>query len=181
MKARCLDPRDKNFSRYGGRGIKVCQRWLDSYDDFFKDVGARPTTTHQLDRINNDGNYEPGNVRWATPQVQSSNKRTNVRPDHDGKSLTIAEWSRLTGLKQGLIHQRVFRDEWDVARALTTPPSLTKRTVTFKGETLSLKAWSEKLGIGLKVLSSRLSKGWEIERAFTTPQEKVRKSSCLGN
>lgn len=81
MKTRCLNPNDKRYSDYGGRGIKVCQEWTDSFEAFFKYIGEKPSKSHSLDRINNNGNYEPGNVQWATPLEQASNRRKRVISD----------------------------------------------------------------------------------------------------
>lgn len=75
MKDRCLNPNDKRYADYGGRGIGVCERWRASFEAFYKDVGPKPDPTLTLDRINNDGNYEPGNVRWATWREQRLNQR----------------------------------------------------------------------------------------------------------
>jgi hypothetical protein len=76
MKDRCCNPNCKAFRNYGSRGIAVCERWLKSYPAFLADVGRRPSPQHSIDRINNDGNYEPGNVRWATKNQQNSNRRS---------------------------------------------------------------------------------------------------------
>lgn len=78
MRVRCTDPRHEAFKHYGGRGISVCPQWYDwetGFEQFFKDVGPRPTPKHTIDRINNDGNYEPGNIRWATAKEQRANQR----------------------------------------------------------------------------------------------------------
>lgn len=81
MKARCANPKDRRFNDYGGRGIRVCDRWRNSYPAFLADVGRRPSSAHSIDRIDNNGHYEPGNVRWATPEQQAANKsRGPVRP-----------------------------------------------------------------------------------------------------
>lgn len=79
MISRCHNPRVKSWKDYGARGIAVCDRWRCSYQDFLSDVGRRPDPALQIDRINNDGNYEPGNVRWATRREQRANRRDSVR------------------------------------------------------------------------------------------------------
>lgn len=75
MKRRCLVPKASNFHNYGGRGIRVCDEWIESFDAFFDHIGPRPSPKHSLDRIDNDGHYEPGNVRWTTMSVQLFNRR----------------------------------------------------------------------------------------------------------
>ncbi|MFJ5151393.1 hypothetical protein ACIQCF_07355 [Streptomyces sp. NPDC088353] len=79
MKWRCLNPNYKPYPNYGGRGITVCDRWRDSFEAFLADVGPRPSPNHTLDRIDNDGNYEPGNVAWRTYKEQAQNKRPQLR------------------------------------------------------------------------------------------------------
>lgn len=76
MKARCANPRNPRYSAYGGRGITVCERW-ESFENFFADVGPRPTPRHSIDRIDPNDGYHPGNVRWATLAQQNNNKRTS--------------------------------------------------------------------------------------------------------
>jgi len=76
MKRRCEDPKDRTYRYYGKRGIQVCERWKKSFDRWLEDMGVPPTKEHEIDRINNDGNYEPGNCRWATRQQQIDNRRT---------------------------------------------------------------------------------------------------------
>jgi len=78
LKSRCLNPNDKRFKDWGGRGIKVCNEWVQSFEVFLAYVGKKPSPRHSIDRINNEGNYEPGNIRWATPKQQANNKRNTA-------------------------------------------------------------------------------------------------------
>jgi hypothetical protein len=109
MKARCLYPGNGNYERYGGRGIKVCDRWKDSFPAFLADMGPRPSDEHSIDREDNDGNYEPGNCRWATIEVQANNRSNNIRLEIDGRAMTVAECAEETGLSKELIYIRLKR------------------------------------------------------------------------
>jgi hypothetical protein len=117
MKQRCLDPAAENYADYGGRGISVCERWLD-FEGFFADMGSRPLRK-SIDRINPNGNYELSNCRWATVKQQSNNRRNNRWITHDGQSKTVSQWSSLAGIEESLIRNRIDRLGWTVERALT--------------------------------------------------------------
>jgi hypothetical protein len=119
MKSRCFNPDDPAFHNYGGRGITVCERWLD-VKLFISDMGPRPTPKHTVERVNNDGNYEPANCRWATRLEQARNMRTNRRIFHAGQSKTISEWTSILGFGHNVISDRLKRGWSDVA-AVTTP------------------------------------------------------------
>jgi hypothetical protein len=107
MKGRCLNPTDDDFPKYGGRGIRVCDRWQRSFVDFLEDMGQRPSTRHSLDRINNDGHYEPGNCRWATKHQQNRNKR-NVRLFNiGGATLTTQDVAAMCGIKWKTLNHRL--------------------------------------------------------------------------
>ena len=122
MKRRCYDPKRKDFVHYGARGIRVCERWLNSFDDFLADVGPRPGRGLSLDRIDVNGNYEPGNVRWATQTEQTRNLRTRNRIiTVDGVSMCLAAWAEKTGFSPILIHQRIGMLGWSPKDAVTVP------------------------------------------------------------
>lgn len=118
---RCTSVNCREYPRYGGRGIKVCDRWLKSFDDFLSDVGPRPSSSHSLDRVNNDGDYEPSNCRWATKREQANNKRNTRKVVYGGREVTIAELSEASGLKHSTIFMRIRRYGWPVERAVSTP------------------------------------------------------------
>ena len=116
MKCRCTNANHVAYKHYGGRGISVCPRWLDSFENFLADLGERPVG-FTLDRINPDGNYEPGNCRWVVPEIQGNNRRSNHLLTCDGVSLTLSEWSDVTGIKSTTLRERIRRG-WSVERAL---------------------------------------------------------------
>ena len=125
MKGRCLNKNDPAFKNYGGRGIKVCARWKKSFENFFADMGPRPSLDYGIDRINNNGNYEPSNCRWATAKEQSSNKRTTVLLTHNGLTLTMAEWARRLGITRTGLWQRL--------KTKTVEESLSSGSKRFRG------------------------------------------------
>lgn len=120
MRTRCENPKAGNFKAYGARGITVCDRWK-SFINFVADMGERPSGT-TLDRYpNKEGNYEPGNCRWATATEQQSNKRTTKLYEFNGERLTVREISNRTGVDHAKLEQRIGRYRWAVERAITTP------------------------------------------------------------
>ena len=118
MRARCHNPKTPHFSRYGARGISVCDRWRDSFLAFLEDMGRCPSPQHSIDRIDNDGNYEPGNCRWATATEQANNRTTSKFITHHGMTMTQAQWARRIGIKQSTLHARL-KTGWTVDRALS--------------------------------------------------------------
>jgi hypothetical protein len=121
MKSRCSNTKDpKKRKNYADRGIRVCDRWLHSFENFLADMGERPSKQHTLDRINNDGNYEPSNCRWALGTVQHRNKRTTLRYEYKGEIKTAKEWSELSGIDYEVLIRRVGYG-WSIERTLTTP------------------------------------------------------------
>lgn len=118
MIKRCTDQNHESYHRYGGRGIKVCAQWAESFECFLHDVGF-PETGESLDRIDNNGNYEPANVRWVDSKKQSQNKSTNAFLKIGKKTKTISEWSRITGVGHSLIRKRLNAG-WSPEKAIGT-------------------------------------------------------------
>jgi len=119
IKLRTLNPNDQAFPRYGGRGITICDRWKDSFENFLADVGRRPGPEYSIDRYpDNDGNYEPGNVRWATREEQANNRRSSRFLTHKGLTLTVVQWARFLHINHTTLHERLASG-WSIERALT--------------------------------------------------------------
>jgi hypothetical protein len=114
---RCYNPNADKYEYYGGRGISVCARWRESFSAFLEDMGPRPSPKHQLDRKDNDGNYEKANCRWATRIEQANNKRSNHLLTLDGRTQSVASWGRELGISGRTIITRLRRG-WTVDRAL---------------------------------------------------------------
>jgi hypothetical protein len=121
MKSRCNNPKTPGWPRYGGRGIVVCDRWNGSFANFLADMGEKPSEFHSLDRINNDGNYEPTNCRWATDIEQRRNTSANHMVKIDGVEMSLTAAAELTGVKPNLAIQRIRRGT-PVERALNPEP-----------------------------------------------------------
>lgn len=123
MKDRCRNSNNVGYPNYGGRGIKVCDRWLDSehgFENFLEDMGPCPGPGYSIERKDNDGDYCPENCVWATRLEQANNRRTNVLLEYQGKLKTIAEWARLYRINSNTLWSRLAR-KWSVEKALTTP------------------------------------------------------------
>jgi hypothetical protein len=119
LKDRCLNSNSPDFKNYGGRGISVCPQWMHSFENFYADMGARPSAKHTLDRIDNNKDYSPRNCRWATRAVQMNNTRKNVFVEINGKKRTIAEWSKMYGKDSVLVRNRICILKWCAICALT--------------------------------------------------------------
>ncbi len=180
MNGRCTNERNKFFHNYGGRGITVCDRWRDSFENFLADMGPRPSEQHSIDRIDNNGNYEPGNCRWATKKQQLHNLRRNHFMTFNGETLVMAEWARRIGATpQGIIAR--LNNGWSDERALGTPfgnradrAEIARETrgalrVEWDGKSLTLGQWERVVGISRGTIRDRLRSGWPVELALTTP------------
>jgi hypothetical protein len=119
MIGRCRNPQTKHYERYGGRGISVCEEWSD-FAKFYADVGPRPSKDHSLDRLDNDGNYVPGNVAWRTKKEQGNNRANNVLVTYRDETLTAAEMGRKYGVSNTALLSRL-KLNWPIEKALMTP------------------------------------------------------------
>jgi len=117
MKSRCYNDSDERYIHYGYRGISVCDRWLESFDNFYLDMGAAPSKNHSIDRIDVNGNYELSNCRWATSKQQANNKRDNIFLELNGLKMTISQWSDRLNIKPGTLYFR-YQAGWNVEEIL---------------------------------------------------------------
>ena len=126
MITRCTNPREKSWPDYGGRGIKVCDRWLNDFAAFYADMGPKPSPGHSIERDDTDGDYEPNNCRWATKVEQMRNTRRNRHLTLNGETKTLTEWASIVGIDRRTIAFRL-KAGWSDERALTEPVGFAQR------------------------------------------------------
>lgn len=170
IKCRCLDPKDKHYKNYGGRGIKMCSEWKYSFSTFVnwaEQNGYKPELT--IERINVDGNYTPENCKWATRYEQNRNKRDNVFITFNGETLCRADMAKKYGLSNTALKYRLAHG-WSLEDALLTKPGERRGNrvfLTFKGITLPFCKMAEHYGLKPTTLKARLKYGWSLEDALT--------------
>jgi hypothetical protein len=118
MKKRCYYPKAVNYDDYGGRGITVCDRWKDSFENFYADMGDPPSEDHSIERSDTNGHYEPGNCTWATRIAQQNNRRNTIVITYNGKTQGLSEWARELGIARTTLEMRRSRG-WSDVEALT--------------------------------------------------------------
>lgn len=121
MLNRCYNKNVDSFKSHGARGIRVCDSWKNSFENFYKDIGHAYKHGLSLDRINNDGDYEPGNCRWANNEIQMNNKRTTHFFEIDGKKMTIKQWADEIGMNRNTLANRIYALGWSMEKAINTP------------------------------------------------------------
>ena len=161
MKGRCLNDKIPTFKRYGGRGISICARWVDSFENFINDMGLKPSCDHSLDRIDNNENYSPANCKWSTQKEQVNNREMSIK--HKGE-LAIEASQRLNG-SMSLVSSRLKKG-WDMEKAFNHPRIWKK--IIYNNE--SAVDASKRLGGYRNLVNKRLRAGWSIKEAFIIPK-----------
>lgn len=162
IRKRCHDESAKDYYRYGGRGIAVCERWRESFEAFYQDMGPRPSPEHSIDRKDNNAGYSPNNCRWATKEEQANNRSTNVTHLIDGESLTLAQIARAYQLNPMTIKRRL-----KCCKTIVEAIKPVERPMyTYDGETRSLASWANILGFDQAKARLRLSREWSFKRAI---------------
>lgn len=168
MRQRCHDSNHSAYYRYGARGIKVCDRWLESLAAFVEDMGERPRGM-TIDRIDNEKGYFPGNCRWVTPRQQSRNRRDNLRISVGGRKRMAVDVAAENGVGAHMFYQRV-NNGWTIEQAVGIDEHYIDGAVTIDGETMTKSQWAKKLGISRQAVDQRIRRGWSVEEALTTPR-----------
>lgn len=171
MHRRCCSEKDQRFSRYGARGIRVCEEWSDF--EVFEKWALENGYTHGLsiDRKDNDGPYAPWNCRWATPKEQANNTSRNRKVSFSGETHSVSEWSDITGIPASALTKRL-RSGWSAEKALTYP--IRQNLIEHNGETRSLAEWSRITGLSENTISRRIRRGWPVEKSLTKPSERCK-------
>jgi hypothetical protein len=161
MLGRCSNPNLPDWHNYGGRGITICDRWR-SFENFALDMHEGYGPELSIDRINVNGNYEPGNCRWATRSEQQRNQRVNRYLTYDGRTLLLVEWAEETGIRYSTLIRRADRG-WPPERMLAPAPTpLSRPPLTYNGRTMTAWQWAKESGISHWTICERLDKGWPI-------------------
>ena len=171
MRNRCNNPNSPIYERYGGRGIKVCKRWDESFTAFLEDMGEPPGDKYSIDRIDNNGNYEPSNCRWATIKEQARNRRSSAIIQFNGKDITLAELAEITGVKYNLLESRIEKYGWTVEEAVSIPSRKRRECCLCKGKPVSqftkdgelVKEWAS-MAKAARALGRKSKITWKKER-----------------
>lgn len=171
MKNRCSNPKSNRYKYYIEKGIKVCDRWIHSFENFYEDMGVRPSLAYSIDRIDNSKGYYPENCRWATTKQQSNNQSSNILITYNGETRTIAQWSDYTSIPYKTLHGRIRVHGWSVEKSLTTRVGADKRLLyESAGEFKTIKEWCAITGIAYGTVIARMSKRkWDYKKALFTP------------
>jgi hypothetical protein len=179
VRERCISTTCKQYPDYGGRGIRICDRWLGKggFKNFLEDMGPRPSKAYSLDRRDNDGPYSPENCRWATRVQQNRNSRHNVNVTFDGVTRCINEWAEYFGLKTQTFRARIERVGIEEAMRLGgrhggrggVSIRRTTRYLELSGRRMCVSEWARETGIPRTCITARLKKGWSVESTLTTP------------
>lgn len=183
IRCRCYDPNVREYKYYGGKGIKMCDEWLNSFDAFCEYLGPPPSKKHSVDRVDYNKDYEPGNVRWATP-IQQANNKCNVKKYlFKGEMRTLPEICRGEDAEYNLVRRRVTQQGWALEEALSVVAQRSKfegdkvygekvcrvghRHYIYKGEIKTLRELAVKHSVSMVMLQQRVRNGWSMEAALT--------------
>lgn len=170
---RCYNPKNPNYDNYGGRGITVCDRWRESFENFLADMGERPPGT-SLDRRDNDLGYSKENCRWATQTEQMFNTRQTLKIEHEGKTVTIGDLAKESGVSPDVVRRRIA-DGIPVEKAVSKESLSNFHIVEHGGLSMTIAEWTRKLGMNRGVIETRLRRGKSVAEALAPVKPNHRK------
>lgn len=191
MKKRCYDPNCKAYKNYGGRGITICEEWLNPERTVIIGTHAHRVTKGfvafkkwalnngyadnlTVDRIDVNGDYSPENCRWATLKERQNNTRKNILVTYKGETKTLSQWCEELGINYFRTRNRIFIQHWSVEKAFELKEDASSKNVTYKGKTQSIADWCRELGLSPYAVRNRLRRGWTVEEAFETKERRYK-------
>lgn len=172
MKRRCYNTNFSQYHDYGGRGITMSESWLESFINFYNDMGPRPSDKHSIDRKDNDGPYCKENCKWSTKEEQNNNQRSNKLLTYNGKTQTVTQWAKELNCTKSSLQSRLALG-WTVEDTLSIPLAHNNpNIITYNGVSKTITVWSKETGISTGVIRYRLNSGLTIEEALTNPVNK---------
>lgn len=169
MKIRCFNKNEPNYHRYGGRGITIHPDWINNFQAFYDHIGPRPSPEHSIDRIDNNGHYEPGNVRWATHEQQAYNKENTLSVQlPSGQVVNTKEAMKQLNMSKGTLMSRLYHDI-----PLDKPVQQYRLGVNYQGEFKTWEELSQLYGIPVKLIQSRYDAGMDIHHAISMPKQQT--------
>lgn len=169
IKYRCLNPNSKHYADYGGRGIRIHEPWINDFMAFYEYMGARPGPEYSIDRIDNDGHYEPGNIRWATREQQANNRRNNVKIQlSDGRLVSPKEVYTAMNMNKGTFHSRIAN-----GIPIDQPLRIVKKGAIYRDKFMSWDELSAIHGIPAELIRKRISLGMDIDEAVSMPKQEA--------
>lgn len=169
MKSRCLDPKHVAYKRYAGNGITICPEWIDSFDQFYIDMGLRPGKAFTLERVNNNKGYCKENCRWATRKEQNNNRRNTIIIEIDGVYKSLTQWCQELNLNYHAIWRRIHRHGDDPQKALLYEAKPVNKKIEVNGRSQTIAEWSKDIGIASATLRRRINRGMDPVEAITKP------------
>jgi hypothetical protein len=171
-RARCTNPNNKDYKHYGDRGIGMEPDWAADFAVFYAEMGERPDG-FTLERIDVNKGYVRGNCTWVPKAQQNNNKRNSHFVTYNGKTQTIADWSKETGIPFKKLQERLAKD-WELSRVFSNENFSIRHNLTLGNETMCVADWATRYGINESTIRRRLRLGWSVSDAITTPVEKMK-------
>lgn len=172
IKQRCHNPNTRAYQDYGARGITVCDRWMESFENFLADMGPKPSPRHSIERVNNDLGYSPDNCKWATRAEQNRNTRANHVISHNGETMCLRDWAKRLELTSDALTRRIEAG-WPIEEVLSPVRKERKRMLEHQGRSKCILEWSRETGIPEATIRQRLKLGWTVEKALIEPVRKL--------